>query len=233
MCGHADENCPVFPGKTKVVHVGFEDPPRLTRDLADGEEKLAVYRRVRDQIQSLCGVIARGVELGNPIFNQERKETMKTKNDIAVEKFLAGYNCAQSVLYAFGPGLGLADETALKLATGLGAGMARRGEACGAVTGGILALGLKYGRGGHQDRSATEETYQKTLELMARFEKRHGSCLCRVLLDGCDLRTAEGQKSFKEKDLLHKTCVGCVRSVVEEVAQLLNAPGGQTSPIKQ
>jgi len=51
VCGHADENCPVFPGKTKVVHVGFEDPPKLTKDLADGEEKLTVYRRVRDEIR--------------------------------------------------------------------------------------------------------------------------------------------------------------------------------------
>jgi arsenate reductase len=51
VCGHADENCPVFPGKTKVVHVGFEDPPKLTKDFPDGEEKLAVYRRVRDEIR--------------------------------------------------------------------------------------------------------------------------------------------------------------------------------------
>jgi arsenate reductase len=51
VCGHANENCPVFPGKAKVVHVGFEDPPRLTKDLPDEEEKLAVYRRVRDEIK--------------------------------------------------------------------------------------------------------------------------------------------------------------------------------------
>jgi arsenate reductase len=51
VCGHADENCPVFPGRTKVVHVGFEDPPKLTKHLPDGEEKLAVYRRVRDEIR--------------------------------------------------------------------------------------------------------------------------------------------------------------------------------------
>ena len=51
VCGHADENCPVFPAKTKVVHVGFEDPPKLTKHLPDGEEKLAVYRRVRDEIR--------------------------------------------------------------------------------------------------------------------------------------------------------------------------------------
>jgi arsenate reductase len=52
VCGHANESCPVLPGKTKVVHVGFEDPPKLTKDLPDGEEKLAAYRRVRDQIRA-------------------------------------------------------------------------------------------------------------------------------------------------------------------------------------
>jgi C_GCAxxG_C_C family probable redox protein len=82
---------------------------------------------------------------------------MKTKSEVAVAKFLAGYNCAQSVLYAYGPDLGLEAETALKVATGLGAGMGRRGEVCGALTGGILVLGLKYGRGGQQDRSAMED----------------------------------------------------------------------------
>lgn len=51
VCGHADEHCPTFPSGTRVVHVGFEDPPKLTRHLPDGEEKLAVYRRVRDEIR--------------------------------------------------------------------------------------------------------------------------------------------------------------------------------------
>ena len=152
---------------------------------------------------------------------------MKSKNEIAAEKFLAGYNCAQAVLYAYSPELGLEGETALKVATGLGAGMARRGEVCGAVTGGIMVLGLKYGRGGQQDRSATEQTYQRTEELMRRFEQRHGSCLCRELLEGCDLRTAEGQRFFKENDLLHKTCVRCVQTVVEALAGIMETPGSQ------
>jgi len=51
VCGHADENCPVFPGKTKVVHHGFDDPPRLAKAIKDEEEKLAVYRKVRDEIK--------------------------------------------------------------------------------------------------------------------------------------------------------------------------------------
>jgi arsenate reductase len=52
VCGHAQETCPVVPGgKTRVVHVGFEDPPELEKSAATPEEALGHYRRVRDQIR--------------------------------------------------------------------------------------------------------------------------------------------------------------------------------------
>jgi len=70
------------------------------------------------------------------------------------------------VLYAFREESALADETALKIACGLGAGMGRKEEVCGAVTGGILVLGMRHGRGGRDERSAMELTYAKTRELM-------------------------------------------------------------------
>ena len=52
VCGHANETCPMFPGKTKVVHVGFDDPPQLAKDARDEEEALGHYRRVRDEIRA-------------------------------------------------------------------------------------------------------------------------------------------------------------------------------------
>ncbi len=52
VCGHAHEQCPWFPGTTRVVHVGFEDPPALAKECRTEEEKLAVYRRVRDEIRA-------------------------------------------------------------------------------------------------------------------------------------------------------------------------------------
>lgn len=51
VCGNAHETCPVFPGEAKVVHVGFDDPPRLAKNAANDEEAWAHYRRVRDQIR--------------------------------------------------------------------------------------------------------------------------------------------------------------------------------------
>ena len=49
LCGHANESCPYFPGKK--VHRGFDDPPQLALDAKNEEEKLAHYRRVRDEIR--------------------------------------------------------------------------------------------------------------------------------------------------------------------------------------
>lgn len=56
VCGHANEHCPLFPGKAKVIHVGFDDPPALARALAaqgaGAEAQLDGYRRVRDEIKA-------------------------------------------------------------------------------------------------------------------------------------------------------------------------------------
>ncbi len=54
VCGHANEHCPYFPGKAKVVHVGFDDPPKLALGLKDEEEILSHYRRVRDEIREFA-----------------------------------------------------------------------------------------------------------------------------------------------------------------------------------
>ena len=51
VCGHADEHCPFFPGPTRVVHHGFDDPPKLAAAAASEEEGLTHYRRVRDEIR--------------------------------------------------------------------------------------------------------------------------------------------------------------------------------------
>ena len=140
---------------------------------------------------------------------------MNNRTETAVSKFSEGYNCAQSVFYSFCDALGFDKNAALKMACGFGAGMGRKGEICGAVTGGIMVIGAKYGRGERDDRTATELTYKKTTELMDRFEKKHGTYICRKLLHGCELTTDEGQKHFKDNKLADTICKPCVRSVVE------------------
>jgi arsenate reductase len=53
VCDSARESCPIFPGKAKIIHVGFDDPPRLAKDAKSQEEALNIYRRVRDEIKNL------------------------------------------------------------------------------------------------------------------------------------------------------------------------------------
>jgi arsenate reductase len=52
VCGHAHEHCPLFAGKTKVIHAGFDDPPKLAKQAKCEEDALNCYRRVRDEIHS-------------------------------------------------------------------------------------------------------------------------------------------------------------------------------------
>ncbi len=57
VCGHADENCPFFPAKTRVIHHGFDDPPKLAARAVGEEEALAPYRRVRDEIRDFISAL--------------------------------------------------------------------------------------------------------------------------------------------------------------------------------
>ena len=65
VCGHANENCPFFPGDAKVVHVGFQDPPAMAKLVAGEEEKLACYRRVRDEIRAFVEKLPGGLRSGS------------------------------------------------------------------------------------------------------------------------------------------------------------------------
>ena len=146
---------------------------------------------------------------------------MINKTETALQKFASGYNCAQSILYSFSNEINIDSNVALKIACGFGAGMGRRGEVCGAVTGGIMTIGAKYGKGENGDKTATETTYAKTKELMDRFQEKHDSFICKELLDGTDLATEEGQLHFRENDLFNSTCKKCVASVVQILEDIL------------
>ena len=62
VCGHAHESCPVFPANARIVHVGFDDPPALARDMEDETAKLDAYRRVRDEIKAFVETLPDVVE---------------------------------------------------------------------------------------------------------------------------------------------------------------------------
>lgn len=132
-------------------------------------------------------------------------------------KLKNGYNCAQTVLLAFSKELGLDEDTAARLAQPLGAGMGRSGEVCGALTGALLVLGLKYGSSDPADGKAKEACYARAKSFLAEFAKTHeGHIRCLDLLP-CDIRIPEELAKFKA---MEGGRIYCAR-FVQEAVQLL------------
>jgi C_GCAxxG_C_C family probable redox protein len=138
----------------------------------------------------------------------------------AVDRFTEGFSCAQAILSTFAPGLGLDEETALKLASGFGGGMGRMGKTCGAVTGAFMAIGLKYGKTKADDEESKERTYMLACEFAKRFESNNGSVTCNDLL-GCDIATPEGMRRAEAEDLFNTLCPKLVRNAAEILEGLL------------
>ncbi len=63
VCGHARESCPYFPGKTKIIHIGFDDPPRLADGAKTEEEAMTHYQRVRDEIRAFIETLPGGLKV--------------------------------------------------------------------------------------------------------------------------------------------------------------------------
>lgn len=140
--------------------------------------------------------------------------------DLARARFSAGFSCSQSVLAAFAPDLGLDAETALRVAAAFGGGMGRTGGTCGAVTGALMALGLKYGATRGDDKAAKERTYTLAREFIQRFEARNSGVACAELL-GVNISTPEGQSAAREANLFKTVCPRLVASA----AEILDAMG--------
>lgn len=136
------------------------------------------------------------------------------RKDAARRLFKEGFSCSQAVLAAFAEEPGLSRETALRISQGFGGGIARTAGLCGAIAGGIMAIGLKHGRTRADDDDARETTYLRVRELLRRFQARHGSPACRDLL-GCDIGTPEGRRRSDEGKYHERLCPLLLDSVVE------------------
>jgi len=143
---------------------------------------------------------------------------VKKVSERAAKHFEAGFNCAESVLMSFTESMGVRSDSIPKIATPFGGGIGRRGSVCGALTGGVMAIGLKVGRSEVKDTKRREESYEKALELFKRFEKEFGSPLCYDLIK-LDLTTPEGREKIKTVRL--EKCINFVRAAAKNAAQLM------------
>ena len=135
--------------------------------------------------------------------------------------FAEGFNCAQSVLTSHAAQFGLEPETALKVSAAFGAGMGRKGEVCGAVTGALMAIGLASGPTSASDKEAKERTYQLAHRLLDKFTQKNGSILCRELL-GCQMDNAEELARARQQGLFTTICPRLVVEASEILDKLLN-----------
>jgi len=119
----------------------------------------------------------------------------------SVELFKSGFFCAESVLLAIAESQGIHSDLIPRIATGFCSGISRTGGMCGAVSGGIMGIGLILGR--NSPTGSLEPTYTLVQKLICAFEKQYGSVNCRQLI-GCDLATEAGQKYFMENHLMEQ-----------------------------
>ena len=136
-----------------------------------------------------------------------------THEEKALSYFRDKFHCSQSVLVAYAQELGLTEEQALKIAYCLNSGM-RKGEVCGACSGALLVLGLKYGQCQKDDLASRARANQKTVEFLEQFAKENGSYICNDLL-GCDISTDEGVQYAMEHNCFIEVCPKMVASAVK------------------
>ncbi len=141
------------------------------------------------------------------------------KTEKAKELFSKKCHCSQAVLASFADELGITEETALRLGACFGGGM-RKGEVCGACTGALMALGLKYGMTtvGDTEKQRVADGYAK--RFMTEFAKQNGSYLCRELLK-CDLSNEEERQYAKEHGVIRAVCPKLIENAVIMAEQMM------------
>ncbi len=135
--------------------------------------------------------------------------------DQAVSKAEEGWLCSEAVLQALAEALNISSELIPKIATGFAAGMGRSGEVCGAVSGAILGLGLRYGRNTLEGPPPGTRPHWYATELAREMKERHGSVTCAGIL-GLDLQDPEDMKRYYERDHWNTTC----RELIKETTAL-------------
>jgi C_GCAxxG_C_C family probable redox protein len=143
-----------------------------------------------------------------------------TKADDAHRSFLKRFTCSAAVFSAFSQELGLDPGTAKKIACGFGAGISKTGNICGAVSGAIMVIGLKYGKCREGDDAATDKTRALTRRFIEEFLEKNGSVNCTELL-GFDLSRPDEYAAAQESGIFLERCPLLVRDAADILEKLL------------
>jgi C_GCAxxG_C_C family probable redox protein len=143
-----------------------------------------------------------------------------TKSTHALACFRKGITCSSAVFSSFSEELGLDPETAKKISCGFGAGISKTGNICGAVSGAIMVIGLKFGKTKEGDDAATEKTRMLVRKFMQEFTERHGSVNCTELL-GYNLSNPEEYDKARDSKLFVTKCPDLVGDAVQILEKIL------------
>lgn len=142
------------------------------------------------------------------------------KSDAALASFNKGITCSASVFSTFAGELGLDETTARKIACGFGAGISRTGNICGAVSGAIMVIGLRYGKAEPGDDAATEKTRALTRKFIREFTRKHGSVNCSDLL-GYNLSNQDEYEAAAGAKLFRTKCPEYVKDAADILEKIL------------
>ena len=141
---------------------------------------------------------------------------MKDRVDYALGLRAQSYNCAQVVIAALAEELGISEEAAFGFAAGFGGGL-RVGDVCGAASGAVMAIGLRYGQIYPNDTAAKGQCGLLTGQFMSEFTRRMGGHCCRELLGGDQHDPALADEMPARKQ---KVCPLAIRTALEILAEM-------------
>jgi C_GCAxxG_C_C family probable redox protein len=143
------------------------------------------------------------------------------RKEKAVELFRQKFNCSQAVFTAYRQADVLEEKDALKLATVFGAGVAGSGsELCGAVTGALMAISMRYGRGDVHSIEAKTQTYELGKRFMADFKSCMGSCACESILE-MNIGIPENLQKARDMKLFETRCEDAVKAASDILEKML------------
>jgi C_GCAxxG_C_C family probable redox protein len=150
----------------------------------------------------------------------EELESM-SKGDVALATMKQGFGCAQSVFAAFAEEVGVDRDTALRIAGPFGGGIGGLGRTCGALTGAAMVVGAQYGRTDPGDTEKKLDNNACVRELIQMLERRHGTTICREILNGYDISDPEQWELARQEGLFESGCETMVRDAADVLEQLL------------
>lgn len=137
-----------------------------------------------------------------------------SKAEESLKHFSGGNSCAQSILKTYGREFFKNGDDAARLAAGFEAGLAFRGEVCGAVSGAMMIIGLKYGHSDPSEELAKERLYKLTNQYLTEFEEKCGATSCNKLLN-VNISTQEGIEEAISKNLFATICPNAIKTSSE------------------